>query len=141
MNLSRLTALSSIALLLFASASAAPQAAKIDFAGQIKPLIANRCINCHHAGALLGEVNLENRAMAFKKRSTGPILLPGRPDSSLLYRVLTLPPKNPKAMPPAGHRIPDAERELIYQWILQGADWPKGAAGVIQPSPAAAAGS
>ena len=111
-------------------------APKVAFDSQVKPLLTSRCINCHYSGGLFGELNLENRAMAFKKRVNGPVILPGKPDSSALYLVLKMPPKNPKAMPPDGHRIPDKEVTLIYDWIKQGADWPKGAAGVITPSKA-----
>jgi len=107
--------------------------AKVDFTTQIKPLLGTRCINCHHSGALFGELNLENREMAFKKRANGPVIIPGKPDSSMLYLVPKLPPKELKAMPPNGHRIPDREVNLIHDWIRQGAVWPAGAEGVIQP--------
>ena len=120
--------------LMLQAVRAAPEEAKVEFATQIKPLITSRCINCHHSGALCGELNLENRAMAFKKRVNGPVILPGKPDSSAFYLVLKMPPKNPKAMPPNGHRIPDKDVNLIYDWIKQGAAWPKGADGVITPS-------
>ncbi len=120
--------------LMLQAVRAAPEEAKVEFATQIKPLITSRCINCHHSGALFGELNLENRAMAYKKRVNGPVILPGKPDSSAFYLVLKMPPKNPKAMPPNGHRIPDKDVNLIYDWIKQGAAWPKGADGVITPS-------
>lgn len=126
----------SLSGLIFHTANAASEEAKVDFATQVKPLLTSRCVNCHYAGALFGELNLENRAMAFKKRANGPVILPGKPDSSALYLVLKMPPKNPKAMPPNGHRIPDKDVNLIYDWIKQGATWPKGAAGVITPSKA-----
>lgn len=126
------------ALLLAAGARLAAAEAKVDFASQIKPLLGSRCISCHHSGALFGELNLENHDMAFKKRANGPVILPGRPDSSMLYLVLKLPPKEMKAMPPNGHRIPDREVQLIHDWIQQGAAWPTGAEGVIRP-PAAKA--
>lgn len=106
----------------------------VDFVSEVKPFFTSKCVNCHHAGALFGELNLENRAMAFKKRIKGPVILPGRPDSSMLYLALKLPPKNLKAMPPNGHRVSDQEMQLIYDWIKQGAPWPKGAAGVIVPT-------
>ena len=57
--------------LMLQAVRAAPEEAKVEFATQIKPLITSRCINCHHSGALFGELNLENRAMAFKKRVNG----------------------------------------------------------------------
>lgn len=126
----------SLSALMLHTAYGAETAAKVDFTTQIKPLLTAKCINCHHAGALFGELNLENRAMAFKKRSNGPVILPGKPDSSALYLVLKMPPKNPKAMPPNGHRIDDTDVNMIYDWIMQGAEWPKGAEGVIRPSKA-----
>ena len=125
--------------LLLAGGTRLPAAdAKVDFVSQIKPILGGRCISCHQSGALFGELNLENRDMAFKKRANGPVILPGRPDSSMLYLVLKLPPKELKAMPPNGHRIPDREVQLIHDWIQQGAEWPTGAEGVIRP-PAAKA--
>ena len=107
--------------------------AKIDFASQIRPILTNRCINCHHSGALFGNLNLENRSLAFKERPGGPVILPHDPAGSAFLRVLTLPEADRKAMPPTGHRIPDAEVTLIRQWIEQGADWPEGPDGVIKP--------
>jgi hypothetical protein len=127
-----LSLLFGLSLVSFTAARAA-DAPKVDFAKQVKPLLTSRCINCHNTGTLLGELSLENRAMAFKKRVNGPIILPGKPDSSMLYIVLKLPAKNLKAMPAAGHRVTDTEINLIYDWIKQGAEWPEGKAGVIKP--------
>lgn len=128
------TLLSILSLSLLSINLGAAEAAKVDFAKQVKPLITSRCINCHNAGTLLGELSLESRAMAFKKRVNGPVILPGKPDSSMLYLTLKLPAKNLKAMPAAGHRVSDAEISLIYDWIKQGAEWPTGEAGVIKPT-------
>lgn len=105
----------------------------LDFAKDVKPLLETRCINCHHSGALFGNLNLENRELAFAKRPTGPVILPGKPNESPLYYVLKLPPKDPKAMPPTGHRISDKEMDVIYRWIDEGAKWPQGKDGVIRP--------
>jgi uncharacterized membrane protein len=121
-----------LSLLSFTAATAA-DGRKVDFAMHVKPVLTSRCINCHNTGTLLGELSLENRTMAFKKRVNGPVILPGKPDSSMLYIVLKLPAKNLKAMPAAGHRITDTEINLIYDWIKQGAEWPEGKAGVITP--------
>lgn len=121
-----------LSLVSFYTARAA-DAPKVDFATQVKPLLTSRCVNCHHSGSMLGELSLENRAMAFKKRVNGPIILPGKPDSSMLYLVLKLPAKNLKAMPAAGHRVADSEINIIHDWIKQGAEWPDGKAGVIKP--------
>lgn len=105
----------------------------IEFVTQVKPILAQRCVSCHHTGAWFGELSLENRAHAFQKRKAGPVIAAGRPLESPLFRVLSFPEGDRKAMPPTGHRIPDEEKETIRRWIEQGAKWPKGADGVIQP--------
>lgn len=111
-----------------------PAATPVDFASQIKPILGAQCVNCHHSQALFGNLNLENRRRAFARRPQGPAIVPGEPDKSPLYVVLTLPPKQtPKAMPPTGHRIAKEQVELIRQWIKEGARWPNGQAGVIRP--------
>lgn len=107
---------------------------KVSFSSQIRPLLEARCVNCHNAGALFGDLNLENRELAFKPRSKGAVITPGSPDKSSFYLVLTLPEGDRKAMPPTGHRISDEETALIKLWIHQGAEWPAGPEGVVTPS-------
>ena len=105
----------------------------VDFAAQIKPLLEKQCINCHHSGALFGDLNLENRQLAFKVRPNGPVITPGEPEKSPFYKVLTLPEPERKAMPPTGHRIPQPDVEMVRRWIQEGAKWPDGPEGVIKP--------
>ncbi|MBB5034142.1 c-type cytochrome domain-containing protein [Prosthecobacter vanneervenii] len=103
----------------------------VDFVKQIKPILADRCVECHNSETLLGELNLQSRALAFEKRKAGPVIHPKNADKSMLYLVLTLPPKDKKAMPATGHRIPKDEIQLIRQWINEGAQWPEGKDGAI----------
>ena len=105
----------------------------VDFAAQIRPLLESRCINCHHSGALFGELNLENHALATKPRAGGPVIIAGKPGESRLYLVLTLPEGDRKAMPPTGHRISDEEATLLKRWISEGAKWPEGPEGAVKP--------
>ncbi len=105
----------------------------VDFMKQIKPILADRCVECHNSETLLGSLNLQSRALAFEKRKAGPVIRPKDADKSMLYLVLTLPPKDKKAMPATGHRIPKDEVQLIRQWINEGAQWPEGKDGAISP--------
>ncbi|MFZ2277666.1 MAG: c-type cytochrome domain-containing protein [Prosthecobacter sp.] len=107
--------------------------APVDFVTQIKPILADRCVECHNSETLLGELNLQTRALAFKKRKAGPVIVPKNAEKSMLYLVLTLPPKDVKAMPATGHRIPKDEVNLIRQWITEGANWPDGKEGAMTP--------
>ena len=128
--------LSLLLLASFALASSCqkkPEVKPVDFVTQIKPLLENRCINCHHSGALFGDLSFESRALAMQPRKKGPVIMPGQPVNSHLYIALTLPDPDKKAMPPTGHRIPSAEVELVKRWIKEGAKWPDGPDGEIKP--------
>jgi hypothetical protein len=106
----------------------------VDFATQIRPLLESRCVNCHHSGALFGELNLENHTLATKPRKTGAVLVPGKPAESRLYLALTLPEGERTAMPPSGHRIAAEEVALLKRWIEEGAKWPEGPEGTVKPT-------
>ena len=125
------TLASSILGLLAVTSLSAAEDPPVDFVKQIKPILADRCVECHNAETLLGELNLQNRELAFRKRKAGPAIVPGAPEKSMLYLALTLPPKDKKAMPATGHRIPKDEVSIIRQWIKEGAKWPEGKEGVV----------
>jgi hypothetical protein len=123
-------------LLLGTACKQEPAPKALDFATEVRPILESRCINCHHSGALFGDLNLENREAAFRQRPSGPVIVPNAAESSRLYLVLTLPEGDRKAMPPTGHRIPANEMEIIKRWISEGAAWPEGRDGSIKPSAA-----
>lgn len=123
------------ASLIAASVVSAAEDQPVDFVKQIKPVFEQRCVECHNSTTLLGEFNIQNRELAMKKRNSGPVIVPGEPDRSMLLLTLTLPPKDKKVMPATGHRLPDADVALIRRWIKEGANWPEGKEGAIHPKP------
>jgi hypothetical protein len=132
MNAFKLLSLALPILALVASCSREPVKDHVDFATQIKPLLEERCVTCHNSNALFGNLNLENRAFAFRNRPEGAVIVPQKAPESRLYLVLTLRETDRKAMPPTGHRIPAEDVDLIKRWIEQGADWPQGREGVLK---------
>ena len=129
MNMKHITALA--ACLLLTPALHAADEPPVDFVKQIKPILADRCVECHNSETIFGELNLQSRELAFRKRKLAPAIVPGEPEKSMLYLALTLPPKDKKAMPATGHRIPKDEVSIIRQWIKEGAKWPEGKEGVV----------
>ena len=103
----------------------------------VKPLLTSTCLPCHHSQTLLGDLNLESRKTAFGGRDGQAFIVPGDPDSSLLYLVT----ENPHGKRPALEKMPamkdiflePEERELLRKWIEQGAEWPSGEAGWLKP--------
>ena len=121
-----------VGLILSAAATlAADLPPPVDFATQIKPILADRCVECHNSQSLFGDLNLQTRELAFRKRKAGPVLIPADPEKSMLYLVLKMPRKDSKSMPATGHKIPDKDLSLILRWISEGAVWPKGKAGAV----------
>ncbi len=109
------------------------KATAVDFVSEIKPVLQAQCVRCHHDGAIMGGLNLMNREHAMKGSSKGPVIVPGEPEKSPLYRVTLLPEEENHAMPATGPKLTDAEKELLRRWIAEGANWPEGEEGLIRP--------
>ncbi len=108
---------------------------EVDFTTQIKPLLESRCLVCHNTGTLLGHLNLEMRAYAFQPGPDGPFIVPGQPEKSKLYTFTLLSEGSSQAMPPTKHRLSAKEKTLLYDWIAQGAEWPRGPEGTLKTIP------
>jgi len=113
---------------------AAQEAAKISFKDTIKPILREKCAHCHNAETLPDRFSVESAERAFVKTKAGQaIIVPGKPDESLLVMALESPKLHEKAMPMVGPGPNVDEIKLIRQWIAEGAEWPKGPAGKIEP--------
>lgn len=98
----------------------------VDFVADVKPVLESRCLECHHSRYVFAGLNLETKKLAMKGGRSGPVIVPGAPHQSLLYKVLLLGHENPVAMPPTPERLEREQQQLIHDWILQGAPWPDG---------------
>ncbi|MBX5495719.1 MAG: SUMF1/EgtB/PvdO family nonheme iron enzyme [Bryobacteraceae bacterium] len=107
--------------------------AAVDFETQVQPILTKRCLGCHREGHSLGNVRLDSKAALMQKA----LVVAGKPEQSVLYQVLELPPGKPKAMPP-GRQLAKADRDVIRQWIAEGAIWPEGRVLTMSSSPAPA---
>jgi mono/diheme cytochrome c family protein len=99
--------------------------AKAHFVQKVAPLFASRCLACHGADNAEAGLRLDSRQAALKGGDTGPSLVPGKPEKSLLllavkqtHAELKMPPKDKLA----AHEIAALER-----WIRDGAPWPSAA--------------
>ncbi|MBI3192235.1 MAG: hypothetical protein HYZ36_06170, partial [Pedosphaera parvula] len=89
--------------------AAAPDPAAIEFFEKsVRPVLAEHCYDCHSAKAqkVKGGLSLDTREGVLKGGDTGPALVPGSPDNSLLIKAirytdpdLQMPPKNKKLSP------------------------------------------
>ena len=96
--------------------------AKVDFARDIEPLLAKRCLVCHGAGQQMSGLRLDSREAALKGGASGVDIVPGKSKESRLVRLVSGMEK--KVMPPVGTRLTTEEIGFLRAWIDQGLDWP-----------------
>ncbi len=106
----------------FSNAVATPQVkpGPVDYKTQVKPLLAERCFACHGNGTKLGGLALDSRSDLLKGGLTGPAMVVGKGEASLLIKVVKgeIPGK---IMPARGRRLTHAEIATLEAWIDQGA--------------------
>ncbi|MBK5291949.1 MAG: SUMF1/EgtB/PvdO family nonheme iron enzyme [Acidobacteriia bacterium] len=105
--------------------SAWPVWAAVDFVRQVKPLLETACLDCHGEKKSNGGLQLHTRKHLFEGAFKGRVLVPGKPDQSLLYTLTLLRSGVARAMPPGGPALTGEEKQLLRQWILEGAVWPE----------------
>lgn len=105
--------------ILFVPAALAAAPAKVTYEDHVRPILKARCFKCHSDDEQKGELNLQSYAAAVKGGSSGAVVLPAKPNSSILYQAITHGADVEK-MPPKSDKIPDGEIEIIRQWILAG---------------------
>ncbi|HRQ50019.1 MAG TPA: FN3 associated domain-containing protein [Agriterribacter sp.] len=92
------------------------------FADIRQPILESKCTGCHSTSKLKGELLLENIEGVLAGGKSGPLFIPGQPDTSLLIRRLHLPLNDKKHMPPASKpQLTETESALLYAWIKAGA--------------------
>ena len=94
-----------------------------DYVKQIKPLLQRKCASCHGALQQKGEVRLDHPSFLTAERDSGPSVVPGKPDESLLL-LAVLGQDGVSRMPQEGEPLSAEEVDLLRQWILAGAKMP-----------------
>ena len=103
-----------------AGADAAPA---VDFARDVQPLLAKRCLACHGPDDAEGGLMLGSHDSALAATDSGaPAIVPGdAAGSELLRRVMSH--EEWEMMPPEGDRLTADEVATLRAWIDGGAEW------------------
>lgn len=92
---------------------------QIDYNSQIQPIFDTNCTTCHnYAGS--ATLNLTSFSGLINGGVSGPSIIAGDHENSLLYQRLILPVGSAGSMPP-NVPLSQSEIDLIAQWIDQGA--------------------
>ncbi len=103
------------------------------FETEIRPLLAERCFECHGAAVEtpFGGLRLDSRDGLLAGGDSGPAVVPGDPRASLLVQRVR---GRPVLMPPTGALDPSAVESLVA-WVEMGAPWPDDATAAGAPDP------
>ncbi len=93
------------------------------FEKRIRPVLVAKCYECHStvAAVIKGGLTLDSRDALRKGGDTGPGVVPGKPNESLLFSALQ---HDAFQMPPGG-KLPDSVIDDFKLWILAGAADPR----------------
>ena len=92
------------------------------YAIRVQPIFEDKCVLCHNAGKFKGKLRLDSYEHVMRGGKDGPVIHPGEPGKSELFRRVTLPPDNKDFMPAEGKpALSAAEKKIIEVWIAGGA--------------------
>jgi len=91
------------------------------FEMKVRPLLAAQCFACHTATAMGGLV-MKSREALLKGGDSGPAIVSGHPDQSLLIQAVRQTHDRLK-MPPQS-RLAEEQIENLVTWVRAGAVWP-----------------
>jgi hypothetical protein len=101
---------------------ACAQQAQISYSENIAPIFRGWCVSCHQPGGTgykASGLDLTNYAGLMKGTKFGRMVIPGQPDSSNLYVLIS---GRAKIQMPFGHKpLPSCLQQNVWTWIFQGA--------------------
>jgi hypothetical protein len=102
------------------------------FENKVRPVLAENCYDCH-TSAESGGLRVDTRENLLKGGRSGPAVLPGDPDKSLLIQAVT---QTGDLKMPKGGKLKPQEIQALTDWVKMGAPWPETAkAAPVHTSP------
>lgn len=95
------------------------------FENKVRPLLIENCSTCHGAKKQEGGLRVDVPSALFKGGQTGPAVIAGDPDASLLIRAVRR--EGDVQMPP-DETLTAEQVAILTHWVDQGAAWPEEAA-------------
>jgi WD40 repeat protein len=107
-------------------AAAPEQRAPVRFQDELLPLLAANCLACHNSKTTEAGLSLETVATIVAGGDSGPGVVPGKPDESILLARAAHRDTDADTMPPQGNSVgarslSPKELELLERWIAEGA--------------------
>ena len=114
-----------IVFLLLTQAAAQAQTA-VDFQREIRPVLSENCFQCHgpDSSTRMAGLRLDLKDGLFEGRKNGAVIVPGKPEASLLFQRVSAADPNRRMPPPYSHKALNGRQvNLLRRWIEAGAPW------------------
>ncbi len=112
-----------------AAPPATPVTPAVDFNRDVVPILSNNCFKCHgpDASERKAKLRLDVAEIATKPAESGETaIVPGKPDKSeLVTRIFSTDDDERMPPPKSNKHLTDAQRQVLKQWIAQGAVYKK----------------
>src|SRR5436190_1560951 len=86
------------------------------FDSGLLPILQTNCIQCHGAKVRMKDLNLSSYESLMRGSESGPVVVPGKPDESRLYKAVL-----EGRMPVGKAKLSDQDVAAIRTWIEAGA--------------------
>jgi hypothetical protein len=93
------------------------------FYRDIQPLLNAKCVSCHGPDEQEADLRLDSLAAAQKGGDSGPAIVLGDAEGSLLLRAIRH--EDDVAEMPPKEKLPDKTIKAVATWINAGAPWPR----------------
>src|SRR5580698_9922636 len=84
------------------------------FKSEIQPVLEKNCAGCHGTQQKMAGLDLSSFATMMQGSSSGPVIAPGKPERSLLWKMIE------NNQMPQGGKLSTADKQLIQAYIAQG---------------------
>jgi mono/diheme cytochrome c family protein len=95
------------------------------FRKKIQPIFTEHCYKCHsHGDKIKGGLVVDSLSGVLTGGDTGPAVVPGKPEESLLIKAVAYEDDDLQ-MPPKGKKLSEEQIALLTDWVKRGAPWPE----------------
>jgi mono/diheme cytochrome c family protein len=92
---------------------------------QARRVLEASCVHCHGSQRIAGMPSFASTRDLAALTGPGRLILPGAPEQSRFFQVVTLSDSEIGAMPPTGHALAPHDVAVLKAWIAGGAEMPE----------------
>src|SRR6266566_499090 len=99
------------------------------FESNIRPLLVENCYQCHGEKKQKGELRLDSRSALMRGGELGIVIVPGKPDESLLIKAIRY--LDPDLSMPPKKKLSDRQINDLVKWVKMGAPYPNDSSAAV----------